>query len=359
MYRIGIAFQFGILVSSSLLMSCVSVTRISEEDTPDNETKVTSVTLGRSDQCTRTIEVRTPIANSTQLPETETLTEMPGLAPNARHGITEQDDATGYSITDDRPALLAAYVPQATPETCYAAALAMIWRAAGIPQTETSFIEAVRVICRNKAPDAASYLQILSAVSVVHEGKRFDPYSLRSVPISVVNGHILTRDGSDKKFYRGAAALCPLPPFLCILTIGADELEPLPSDTASSNSRSYSNAGRLLPGTVTAKEDAQSVNGGLRWNSHRDPAIAGGVFPIRNAADIVHALTNGAYIVAGFHRAGHVVIVDGIHVDEERGAIDRLRVIDPADPGHRQYWIDIPKGRDLDGVSFALSIWNI
>jgi hypothetical protein len=64
-------------------------------------------------------------------------------------------------------------------------------------------------------------------------------------------------------------------------------------------------------------------------------------------------------LAALWEPTGQVVIIDGLHQNDETKAIDRLRVIDPAAPDQQPYWIDVPKGGYLDGVSFAVSIWNI
>jgi hypothetical protein len=358
------------LILATGLVGCVSFSSIDDGEEYSDPVRVTVASRGNSDQCENAIQIATNLRNSTgddddyrDLPDMGSKQLTPDSVTIIRHDSQS-------SILDLRYEKMAAYVSQSTLESCYAAALATIWKAAGIGNaSEKDFIQAVQDACRRRNRLSANYLQILSSAASVHDGRRYDAIAVKGSPFSWTfsRGHVAGSAAEDggRPIFSGTVLKCHVLPPICFLASGTKQLSrkegKVGPATGKKGTPQFSDRGGLPIDTITLAMDGAGPSQGTRWKSITNADAMGGIYPLRSANDMRSAMEQGAFLIAGTHdvQANHVVIVTGLHFAGESDRIDRLRILDPATPDQPERWMSISNGTTIRELNFVLAIWNV
>lgn len=241
------------------------------------------------------------------------------------------------------------FVAQSSPDTCWAAAVAMAFRHLGYSYTEADFTDPMKRICKGGlAPQKATLNQIVYGLTSGYT--RQD-----GIWISDRNGEIAAweRERNDRRLEKLAAD-----------TLGVSLPRPAPPLPDGSPNWVFRAAGVPPPPTMLAP---------VLWTTkHIDGRTTeGGVFPLDSTDDLWGAISRNEPVVLGIARGGrrHVVLVTGVTVrvggyqvpgtnevfavGRSQSKIEAVEVADPAGDGA----ISVIGGDDLmRQVRFAFAV---
>lgn len=325
----------------------------------------------RSGPCARVLRVRYHIFNGA----TPRLFEE-SKAPAARFGATRQpiDPLPVETVTDDRPK--PHLVHQTSTNDCFAAALATIWRTAGIEANLEQFMRASANPCGFGVSQPASFLQILYAANLVrtgtpynyatHDGTTFRDF-LNSGSVTFASGRQY-RAGGYSTFYTTANV-----PYADFSQNGywAGRASGFVGNQLGLPGMPPQSGPPAIPQQRTV--DMPDMYRDIPWYYKANGKRAGGIYPVGGTSDLIARLRNGAYIMAGLrHRAlGHTVLITGVEFNpsgsvattdgtrsytlDDQTRITRIRYLDPARPDLPEQWFRKSADEFLTSADFILA----
>jgi hypothetical protein len=313
----------------------------------------------RSGPCARALEVRYHIING----------ESPHLfdatAPGGGRVI---DNPEIMSLGNDTIAKF--YTPQTSKNSCYAAALATIWRAAGLAVDNDQFVKAADNPCGFGVTQPASFMQILYAANYVRTNEAFNYVSNDKTTLRDFLGSSRITFARQRQYLGGGVASAWVEvnsPFTDLSSngywaqraagriasgVGLPAMAPAPMATPTIQMRSFTVPDMYRP---------------VPWHYRNGGAPAGGIFPVGSTDELVVKFKQGAFLIAGLRRrgVGHTVIITGLEFQPDGDVtqsptgkqfditsdtrIAKVRYLDPARPDQPEQW-------DLDGTRFLRDV---
>jgi hypothetical protein len=273
----------------------------------------------------------------------------------ARGDTTSEAYGTFTTVND---AVARFYIPQRDKYTCYAASLETAFRYLQMKGQYADFVNHRNGICpaMSSGPKTATYGEILAAIrsAVLDKQTAAFDWTLPSDTSALVrhkvfrqdfaNGIIHDQGASDywigsRDVVGGLIGHALLPSVFRGQKLLSQTAQPPPIQTQSQ-------------GMLDSNGNPINLYEIWTWQRTNNAKLGGHVWPLKSTGDLVAAMMSREVVMVGFggKSAGHTVLVTGIRykprveylehsiIYTDRSMIMDIRVLDPLDVNHREYW---------------------